>query len=675
MFALAVRLRYAAPAVALMLCVAGPVSAFSQDFVIGDGRTAGQQVMAGIGDTGLVRAGGAIETTGDGEHAVIMQAGRQLFVNEGTVATSGAGTYDVYSLGDGGTVRNAGRLLAGGDGSIAILSTGADAYVANSGAIRTLGTASYGVISSGAGANVDNAGSIDVSGIAVAGILGAAPGFQVTNSGSIVAAGEAASGIIWGLGNDGLRVVNSGTVRVSGLASTGIAAGGSGIDIVNAGLVSVSGQASTGILTAFGGASIENTGTVVVSGAETAAIAATAPGSVVTNSGTVRSDQGVAIFFGGANATLHLLGGTAIQGPIVFAGPDNLATFSPGLNALLVFDGYMPSLSAGGRPLVIEGDAVGVIDTTGFASATPLLVDLTGNIADALEARLGGGPGASASRGPAVWASTFGTYRNQAAAGSLAGFRQRLGGLVAGIDVSADARWLGGIFVGTAAGDTKVDGGGERIGHAGVFGGVYAGYDDGGRFLDLSAAVGSLREDGSRRIAENFVLGGVDQADVSYSAVFVSPSVSLGARLPVSVGKLVPSLRLRYAGLFVEGYDEEGAAAALRVDPRDLNVFAARAQLALALDPVAGDRGTFQATFRAGVEGFARNGGDVSASLIGRDLDFADGGADRVLYGFGGADVVLAGRHGLQLQGGVEAGYASDGAFVLSAQARIGKAF
>ena len=68
-----------------------------------------------------------------------------------------------------------------------------------------------------------------------------------------------------------------------------------------------------------------------------------------------------------------------------------------------------------------------------------------------------------------------------------------------------------------------------------------------------------------------------------YDGLFVSPSATIGTSFAMNGGSLIPSLRARYAGLFLDSYDETGSAADLSVDDRDVNVFDFRAQLAYAL--------------------------------------------------------------------------------------------
>lgn len=655
----------------------GSDAAFAQDFVIGNGVTAGQQTMSNIGDTGIVRANGAIETFGAGIDAVRMLDSNQRLTNYGLIATLGGGAANVHSQGAGATILNNGVILAIGDGSIGVLSEGGNAHIANNGSIEALGVATYGIISDAPGGRMDNHGFIGVSGTAAAGIIGDGPDLTIDNSGSIEAYGTAAAGIIWQ--NNGLQLDNSGSITVSGLASVGIGASGNDITIANSGTVYVFGTASTGIGTLFGNAAISNSGSVIVGGVGGVAIAAQGGNSVITNSGRVFSDQSVAIYFGASGATLNLLGGTAIQGPIVFSGGGNTVTFGPALNVVMSFSGSgLPqTVLTGGRPFVTSGDSVAVVDITGFASSGPLIEDLVDGIAGAVEARISA-PGDdifAPHKGRDAWVSTFGGIRSQGGSGASAGFSEALGGIVAGAERRSGDGFLGGLFLGGAAGSTEVDDEAQEIVHRGVFAGGYLGYDAGGHFAEAAFVAGVLQERSRRRVANNLVLDGVETARADFNSFFLSPSVTLGKRLPVTAGTLMPSVRLRYAGLFVDDYEETGSDGDLAVSRRNVNLFEARGQLALALTPVSTPNQAWQTTLRAGIDAIAQTSGDVSATLLGQDISFPAGGRKFALRGFAGANVAAEVSAGMTLNAGFEAGYGSDNAFTIRGVARLNKAF
>ncbi|TPI64576.1 autotransporter domain-containing protein [Mesorhizobium sp. B3-1-7] len=652
-------------------------AAFSQGFVIGNGVVASQQTMAAAGDTGIVQPNGAIETFGAGIDAVRMLNSNQRLTNDGLIATLGGTAANVHSQDSSATILNNGAILAIGDASIGILSEGGNAHIVNNGSIEALGVATYGIISDALGGRVDNRGFIGVSGTAAAGIIGDGPDLEIDNSGSIEAYGTAAAGIIWQ--SNGLQLQNSGSIVVSGLASVGIGASGNDIAIANSGTVDVFGTASTGIGTLFGNATIVNSGSVIVGGVGGVAIAAQGSNSVVTNSGRVFGDQSVAIYFGAPDAVLNLLGGTAIQGPIVFSGGGNTVTFGPALNAVMSFSGSgLPqTVLTGGRPFVTSGASVAVVDITGFASSGPLVEDLVDGIAGVAEARMSAPSDdlPAPQKGPDAWISTFGGLRSQGGSGASAGFSEALGGMVAGAETRSGDGFLGGLFIGGAAGSTEVDDDAQEIVHRGVFAGGYLGYEGGVNFAEAAFVAGVLQERSRRRVANNLVLDGIETARADFNGVFLSPSVTLGTRLPVSSGTLIPSVRLRYAGLFFDDYTETGSNGDLAVARRNVNVFEARGQLALALAPVSMPSQTWQTTLRAGIDAIAQSSDDVSATLFGQDISFPAGGKKFVLRGFAGADVAAEVSAGMTLNAGFEAGYGTNNAFTVRGQARLSKAF
>lgn len=681
----------------------GSGTAFSQGFVIPGGATAGQQSMTGAGDTGVVYPSGTIVTFGAGEDAVLMLNSNQHLTNSGRIGTFGGGASNVDSQGDdaivvntglmfsqgngsvgvesagqNATILNAGSFLGLGDGSIGIVIAGDDARIVNDGSIQLVGDGALAITSDGANAHVDNRGLIAVSAVSaggVGGILGDKPDFNVVNSGSIEVYGAGGLGIGW-QGSSGFHLVNSGSITVAGAAAIGIGAQGDGISIVNSGTVDVSGATAIGTL---GNATITNSGSVIADGANTVGITALGGSATITNSGRIFSEQSAAIFFGSSGGTLNLLGGTAIQGPIVFSGAGNTISFGPGLSAAMTFlgSGVPQTILTGGRPFVVNGDTVDVVDVTGFAGSAPLVEDIADDIASVAEARMAGRDGDAVTRrgGPDAWLAAFGSIRSQGASGVSAGFSLALGGVAAGVEKSSGDGFLGGVLLGGLAGSTEVDDGAQEIAHHGVFAGAYLDYDEGVGFVRGNLIAGVLQERSRRRVANNTVLDGVETARADFNSVFVSPSVTIGTRLPVSAGTLMPSIRFRYAGLFADGYAESGSASDLAVSRRGVNVFDARAQLALALAPVSGGGHIWQTTFRVGVDALAQDSEDVSATLLGQDMSFAAGDGKAALRGFAGLDLVAETGAGMMLNAGFEAGYGSDKAFTVRGEARLSKAF
>ncbi len=638
-------------AVAIVTFGDGPAS--SQSFEMHSGQVSGPRTMAGAGDTGTVGAGGVIGAAGS--DAVRMFNSGQRLTNDGLI----------------GVWEDPADPTAFG---AAVNSQGGSAFILNNGWVWVTSDHSTGILADGSDATIRNTGTLASFGTGNEGILGSGDNLSVSNSGYIWAGGEGASGIIWENFGGRLRVDNSGLIVVSGQAVNGIGALGGDVAVDNKGLVLASGEGAVGIGVVSDHSVIANTGSIFTEGAGNIALLNLGIGAVVTNSGNIFSDQGIAVAFEGSDATLNLLAGTAIQGPIVFDGAGNTVRFGRGLSAVMTFDGSA-DIETGGRPFAIDGETAAVVDVTGFASAGAVVEDLTGGVADAIGTHLSQTHDRDAGHRFRLWGTPFGVTRTQAASGPAAGFHDDLGGIVAGVDTDLSADILGGIFIGAAGGKTSVDGDAQDITHRSVFGGGYLAYDTGARFADASLTFGRLDESSRRRVADNLVLGGVEMASADYDGAFISPSLTLGVRMPYGESTLIPSLRLRYVGLSLDDYAETGAADGLSVAGRDIHLFTARGQLALAMPPVTASSGVWRTTWRAGLDGMVRNAGDVSANLLGQQIAFADGSRKQALRGFVGAGLSVSNGAGMTFGGDVETAYGSDHALIAHAEAHLDVAF
>ncbi|MDO8354590.1 MAG: autotransporter outer membrane beta-barrel domain-containing protein [Aestuariivirga sp.] len=411
----------------------------------------------------------------------------------------------------------------------------------------------------------------------------------------------------------------------------------------------------------------------------------------MTNSGIIISENSDAIWFQKEGATLNLLAGTAIQGPIVFSEPGSATlTIGKGLNTALTFNGLPATVDFSGLSHTVHGSTLYVVDPTGFSAADEIVTDLTGIVTGAVDerlaaARIGGSAGTVAMNGMLItavadvpdgsdtvaWLKALGSYRDQRANGSDAGFENLLGGLVAGVDSSMGSGKRAGLFIGAAAGQMQTDLDSQTIDSDNYFAGAYASFTGGSTFLDLSLTAGLSDFSSDRSVANNQVVGGIEHAKSDYQGYFISPSVTLGSAMQMDDGGIfTPSLRARYAGLFLDSYEESGSAADLSVDSRDVNVFEVRGQLAYALAPLQQENGTFNTTLRIGADGIFSDGGSIDASLLGNPLDFsASDGSDETLRGFFGFDAVYATTGGASFYVGAELGYDSNDAFTAQAAA------
>ncbi|MBL8578758.1 MAG: autotransporter domain-containing protein [Mesorhizobium sp.] len=432
------------------------------------------------------------------------------------------------------------------------------------------------------------------------------------------------------------------------------------------------------------GGTITNTGTIV-------GIARQTGFGTITNSGSL---GGAHVFVPG---TLNLLAGSVIHGGIDFSFPGSTLNLGHGQNMALTLTGSLPAINSFGAPMAVQGLVVAVVDPTGFSAQDEMLTDLTRAIANAVDGRINSGrfgyapaapvlsyaaAGSGADTQPAAfgypmgstgatssgygfWASGIGAWRDQDADGADTGFDTSLGGLLVGLDGElANGMRLGG-FLGASTSRFETDPNSQEIDADSYFGGVYGSYAGQNYFLDASLTGGVSQQSSDRTVANNLVLGGIEHATADYDGVFISPSATIGTTFAMANGStFIPSFRARYAGLFLDGYDESGSAANLSVDDRDVNIFDLRAQLAYALAALPSGNGAVHATFRIGADATFADNANVDANLLGTALNFDVSGDDTV-RGFAGIDLNYRAEGGMNFFLGAEAGYDSGNAFTL----------
>lgn len=503
------------------------------------------------------------------------------------------------------------------------------------------------------------------------------------NYGLIATEGDSVIGILSVEAN--AQIHNAGVITIAGfLGSSAIGALGPNAQIYNSGRIS---SASLGILSVGPDALIYNSGDIAT--VHSYGIQASGTNATITNSGKIASEQWFAIIFEGSSATLNLLAGTAIHGGIQFVAADATLNVGPGLNTALTFTGLPASINTLGAPILVHDALVAVVDPTGFSAEDEMLTDLTRAIAGAVDGRLNAarfgyvpmassvtayaeadtqpttfGYASGSSAGPSggnsgFWAAGLGSWRNQDPDGPNVGFDTALGGLLVGYDAEVTGGTRVGGFLGASTSRFETDADSQEIDADSYYGGVYAGFTGQTYFLDLSLTGGVSQQSSDRTVANNLVEGGIEHADADYDGVFVSPSATIGTTYAMSGGTLIPTLRARYAGLFLDDYDESGSVANLSVDGRDVNVFDFRAQLAYALAAKPLDSGSFHAVFRFGADATFADNENVEAVLLGDALNFSVSGDD-TLRGFAGVDVAYRTDGGSSYFFGAEAGYDSD---------------
>ena len=379
------------------------------------------------------------------------------------------------------------------------------------------------------------------------------------------------------------------------------------------------------------------------------------PGSTVTAGGMVRSTDGAAgeafRFRGGKDdldSLTFLRGARWVGGIYGLSGEDpidprKLNDADHMANVFAYFDEKgnrldPDSLNILGRDMVCTRKVCGKPDTTTFALTDDMLSDLTGSIHGAVmdtETVLRRGDPAA---GRVVWAAPFGGARDQNGRGDVANATHYFGGGMIGMSWGAKDVRVGG-FIGGSVGQLA---GGKYQGNQTtdvdvqtLFFGLAASRALGPVLYDARLLVGSLTHDSTRSIP------GVDTAEGNYSSVFFSPEVGVATTLTLTdTLEARPRLRVRYAGLFTEGFQESGPMTGwdMQFAERTLHVVEARAEVGI---PFAlADGGWINP--RVGVEGrYLVSGSEIGVMDSGKMVSYDAGGDDGVITGTAGFGMTL----------------------------------
>ena len=558
------------------------------------------------------------------------------------VRVAGTVRGDIRALGDGdlsatvtGTVDGDVEGLGGGDHTVAVPDGG-----------TVTGTVNL------AGSTVTVGGTVGRITLATGGTV------RIASTGQVTGVSAGSHGVRVGLGS---TIENHGTIA----GTTGIQTGARST-IENHGTI-------TGTIGIQAGAdsTIENHGTIAgTTGIQTGAR------STVVNAGPVRSTAGragKAIHISPGANTLILQPGFEIIGTIQGVSgaddtPPDLSEFTTGEVGSLIFlddtgipkfpeNLMLPSQRGVGRMLRVGAGVLGM-DTTVFALTDDMLSDLTGSIhaaviGNGLQAQAGDGDPGRAH----VWAAPFGGAREQNGAGWLADSTHYFGGGMLGAGWGTVTRV--GLFVGGSVGqlDVRAQTVTRRtIDMQTVFGGVYARRDLGDVRLDARVLVGKTDHDSTRR-ARRFS----GAADVEYTSIFLSPEVGVATRIQLmSRLHATPRLRVRYAGLFTEGFHERAGNWDVRFAKRDVHVLEARGEVGIPLALPEGGR----IEPRVGIEGRWLAAGDtleVAANMGSRVVDV--GGDTSVATGTVGVGMTLPVVGSTALVGNFDGAYTTEEAW------------
>ncbi len=552
------------------------------------------------------------------------------------------------SAGETCTVEEGGEITTAGD---AINGTGGGHTVTIYGGITTTGNDAEGVTVDGNGSTivVGPTGTIETNGQAAYGIHFNGDNNTLASNGAIITMGERAHGIF--AEGDNNTLTNSGTIMAMGNLTRGLLVEGNNNTIINSGLIQASGTDSFSIDIDTSATNQKNTLTLL-------------PGSRLI--GVVELSTGTNA--GEETVNFHNRVGTAITFDDTGDLPEVIDTIGWA---------YLTITPNTGNPYVV------VIDPTVFAQAGAQLHDLTASISNSVHAQLDAARiarsrfaaglrgaahaaqiaadisddfGSATDPTPAatatqerfrIWAQGFGAYREADAQGIQNDAKHKFFGGIIGLDMALDMASFSdtrvGAFAGYSRGDLETGRNMQKIGHNSqdvetdtVFGGIYADYAQPAWYARLILGLGTLDNDSTRLVMDNTAPNGFWLAKGSYDGIYFSPEVAVGTDFTVGGMTLMPSARLRYAHLSLDGYTETGrptgaVASELDVADRDVNLFAGRAQVAMAKS-----WGALSVVPRFGIEAYSSDADGVSVTIAGSSVNVTPGNDDAIT-GFVGA--------------------------------------
>ena len=400
----------------------------------------------------------------------------------------------------------------------------------------------------------------------------------------------------------------------------------------------------------------------LISGFEGISYSATDPFSLTNAGRIVGQDAGSAIIvFSAADTTLTLLAGSNIQGTIDLGGGVNVLNVGNGLSIANSFVNTGGSIvpvigTTNGQPFAVLGNQIAVVDPTQLSTQDESFADLTGSIFSTIRSRLsglrGGVAGVTTNPRPMhvageraspvagqrqYWAQGFGAIRDQEGEGPALDTDHKVAGLVSGVDAVYSHSTRAGFFFGGAWGEVEHVLLTQETDTDSVFGGVYVSTLRGRTAVDFVLMGGYSDYERERQVANNLAATGLQTATADYDGWFVSPEVTLTRPFWPLGRRIEKVLTLRYAGLFLDGFTEAGAAAPLTVGDREIHLGVARAALALPFERQSEDGGVSRLTLTSGIEGRTNLGDeDISATLLGQNIVFDPGGDDGAVAGFAG---------------------------------------
>jgi hypothetical protein len=510
------------------------------------------------GGTNTITNSGMISTTGDTAYGIQATDGTSTISNSGTIGTTGFNGIGIYAAGGTNTITNSGTISTTGDAAYGIRATDGTSTISNSGTISTTGSFGAGIVAHGGANTVTNSGTISTTGDNGYGIEAGDSTSTITNSGTINTTGVGGIGI-YAAGN-AYTISNSDTISTTGSYAYGIYSNGSTNTITNSGTISTTGYYGAGIYARSGTNTISNSGTIRTTGIDGYGIYADGGTLTITNSGRIMSAQSYAIYFSGSGNTLNLNIPSFLGGGIELGSGTTVNVVSGASNSVLwrttgTLTGS-PSLS-GSVPIFFNASTgrIATFDPTGFAGASDVLADTTGNVSKLIHGRLDG-------LGNSWWMSGFGSAAKYD--GSTATLERKFShdGMVLGYDTKVSPGFTLGALTGYGRGNYKADSSYARSfdnKSNGGFVGIYGQQRWQDMFVNVALSAGFLKHTDARFVNDNSASLGVSGNRASYTSIWVSPQATVGMNIELGDGwTAIPAAHVRYAWQSVKGYSETG---------------------------------------------------------------------------------------------------------------------
>lgn len=645
------------------------------------------------GNRNAVQNFGTIEFVGDDSIGIFLDGDDGLVLNETAspdrISVDGGDSFGIRVSGERNTVRNRGSIIADGDSSSGILIAGADNRVdlelgsvevrgpggngvvggltsdnlivtiagGSVASIRLVGDMNTGIAARGANTTIDVAGLIlaEASATNARGIQVTGDNATVNNSGNIRVRAEDSFGVeITGGGGGATNstINNTGSIRADSAGSRAIRLLNGGHTINNSGLIGVAGAGSFGILTESGGIGnnvIVNSGTIEFQEGldpASAAIVVRSDASDVLNSGEIRAfgggdgiiiegdngfvrnsgrifaAGGVAFDSSGADTILRLDAGSILVGDIDLAGPNStLDVRLP--NTALAFSGPPANIESEGRPYYTIGGVLFVVDADHFAKLDQITFAQLDQIDFSLAQRRAT---ASETAGHSFWVN--GNI-------GIEGETDTFAGIVGATYPIRSDRYLS-VFTGASASSYETDFSSSQIDAATNYAGMTWGGTFGSSFFETALSLGVTASETTRRVANNMVSNGIEDAAASTDNRFVGLSGVIGIQTEWQDMVVRPSLRVRYGWQQFDAFEETGSSANLSVEERRSQQVDIRAKVETDLALRQTGLGPLSTTIYGGLDARYDMSDDVVATLAGDQIEFALAEDEAVFGGFVG---------------------------------------